>query len=204
MLAVRWAAIVIVALPACSFDARGITTIARDSGARDTEIEDRAIIEDTFVAGEDTRVEDTRIDDANEGGPIFDSASPLPGCASLFRDGHEYLFCENDANWDQARTTCQIVGYDLAVVSSGAEHDFIVATIKSKSKNDWHIGLTDRAKESEFVWVDGSKASFTRWATLQPDNFWFNEDCVVVRRDGTWNDVDCTGGPREAFVCESL
>lgn len=194
--------LLILLLPACAFDPRGTaprTTTTKDSAlAVDTTEPDTTI---DIAIEEDTATIDSK---PIEAGPIFDSSSTLPGCSSAFRGGHEYLFCENDANWDQARTTCQIVGFDLAVIGDKAEHDWVVAGINAKSKNSWHIGLSDRAEEGKFVWVDGTKPGFTSWAFLQPDNFWFSEDCVVVRRDGTWNDIDCTGGAREAFVCESL
>lgn len=191
----------------CSVDARGL------GGVRMRDAPDTALEEDTAVpidrddaAPEDTAPEDTAPPDTATGdaAPIFDAPSPLPGCTVGFRLGHEYLFCENSANWDQARNTCRIAGYDLAVVSDRPEHDFIVGQLKSKSKNDFHIGLTDRDDEGNFVWVDKSKPGFTSWAGWQPDNWLFAEDCVVVRKDGTWNDVNCTDGPKEGFVCESL
>jgi hypothetical protein len=201
---VRFLLLIAVGSSACAFDPHGTSrTTPRDSAvAIDTALGEL----DTAVDEPETAiVEDTAPDvETKDPAPIFDSSMTLPGCSSTFRDGHEYLFCENDANWDQARTTCQIVGFDLVVINDKAEHDFIVAGIKTKSKNDWHIGVTDRAEEGKFVWVDGSKPAYTSWATFQPDNFWFSEDCVVLRRDATWNDIDCTGGPHEAFVCESL
>ncbi len=196
-------AVCLLLLLGCSVDARGLGAAPmRDAAEPDTAIE-----EDTAVAVDDVAVDTAKpLADAptGDGGPIFDAPSPLPGCTVGFRLGHEYLFCENTANWDQARNTCRIAGYDLAVVSDRPEHDFILGQLKGKSKDQFHIGLTDRDDEGNFVWVDKSKPGFTSWAGWQPDNWLFAEDCVVVRKDGTWNDVDCTDGPKEGFVCESL
>lgn len=192
----------LLSAPGCALDSAGTATGARDS-AVDSAATDFGVVEDT--TSDDSSVE-TAVGDSGDPGPIFDAADEalLPGCVSATRGGHEYLFCESDSNWDQARTTCQIIGYDLVVINDQAENDFVVAGIKTRTRAEWHIGLSDRATERTFVWVDGSKPGYTRWAMFQPDDFWFNEDCVVIRRDGTWNDVACVGGPHEAFVCESL
>jgi hypothetical protein len=189
------------ALVACGLDVSGTgdgLVIRRDSGV----IEDAAV-EESFVPPDDTFVE------PSETSPVFDAEEDavvealLPGCTLETRSSHEYLFCELDANWDQARTSCQLSGYDLVIVNDKAEHDWILDKLKSKSRNDWHIGLSDRDDEGTFKWVDGTKPGFTSWATWEPNDFLFGEDCTIVKKDGAWNDVKCTGGPSEAFICET-
>jgi hypothetical protein len=207
-----------VTLVACSIDASGLgeTFILRDveSGAADVAIEDTTLpVND--VAVDDVAVGDVASDEglediAAEVEPpdtgVIDTGDPdtsLPGCTILERGGHQYSFCEQSANWDQARTRCQTAGADLVVLNDRSELDWVAAQISKMSKGQWHIGLTDRSAEGSFVWIDGSKPSFTNWGFLQPDNFLFSEDCVVMGKDAKWNDVNCTNGPTEAFICET-
>ena len=52
------------------------------------------------------------------------------------------------------------------------------------------IGLTDIAKEGDFVWESGEELSYENWFSNQPndkDNF---QDIVEIDRAGLWNDVD--------------
>ena len=197
----RWFLLVLpFALVGCGLDSGGTGDGIRIHA-------DSSTIEDTEIA--DTLVEDTLVEPA-ETSLLFDALdidampeTPLPGCTAEKHDGHDYLFCELDANWDQARTACQLAGLDLAIVNDKAEHDWIVGKLKAKSKSEWHIGLTDRDDEGTFKWVDGSSASFTSWASWEPNDWLWAEDCVITKKDGAWNDTKCTDGPHEAFICET-
>jgi len=194
------------ALAACGFDTSGTGDglVIRRDGAVVGNDDTGPLFEDTFVPEEDAifATEDTGL--AVDTGLVVDTGpeSPLPGCTVELRATHEYLFCELDANWDQARTSCQVPGYDLVIVNDKAEHDWIVSKLKSKSREQWHIGLNDRASEGSFKWVDGSSPGFTSWGTWEPNDF-FGEDCVVLTKGGAWNDVGCGDGPHEAFICET-
>ncbi|XP_072037437.1 alpha-N-acetylgalactosamine-specific lectin-like [Amphiura filiformis] len=70
---------------------------------------------------------------------------------------------------------------------------------------DYHgyfIGLTDIAKESEFVWTDGTKLNYTSWAPNSPNDH-NDQDCVcLMSSSGKWNDCSCD--VRYAFICRKL
>ena len=61
------------------------------------------------------------------------------------------------------------------------------------------IGLTDKAEEGNFVWVNGSPLYFTNWGQPQPDNCW-QEHYVEIRKNKEWNDLYYNA--RLPFVCE--
>ncbi|MGZ3450745.1 MAG: C-type lectin domain-containing protein [Polyangiales bacterium] len=145
----------------------------------------------------DTAIADTAVEEADA-----DVGVMLSGCAPASFGPHKYLFCERDANWEEARTTCQFAGLDLAVIDDAAENDFLTKAIAPASSSDFYIGLNDQVKEGDYVWVDGTKPGYTHWAPLEPNDF-FGEDCSIIQKDGTWNDVDCTSSPSNAFICES-
>ena len=128
----------------------------------------------------------------------------LPGCGAASFKGRSYVFCERDAKWDEARTACKFMGRDLAILDDADKVTFVRTVIAPKSAGDWHIGLNDRAKEGEWLWVDGKKLGWSAWHKDEPNNGWWpwaNEDCVVTYQDGTWNDIDC-GDTMGGFICE--
>ncbi len=134
-----------------------------------------------------------------------DSAPLLPGCGSATYKGHLYVFCQRDAKWDEARTACKFMGGDLVVIDDADENTFVRTVVAPTTVGDWHIGVGDRSKEGDYVWVDGKKLGFSAWHKNEPNNgfwIWNNEDCAVTYRDGTWNDIDC-GDSKAGFICEA-
>eukprot|EP00794_Sanderia_malayensis_P003261 gene3261-3742_t len=65
-------------------------------------------------------------------------------------------------------------------------------------KHLW-IGLSDLDVESGWKWTDNSPANFFIWDSVQPDDWFGMEDCVVIKNNGRWADVYC--GDKKAFVC---
>lgn len=78
-------------------------------------------------------------------------------------------------------------GY-LATVTSAAENTVIKNLISSST---W-LGASDEATEGTFEWLVGPEAgqpiSYTRWASGEPNNSGGNEDGLLMRADGPWND----------------
>jgi len=68
----------------------------------------------------------------------------------------------------------------------------------SKNQDIW-IGFTDETDEGTFVWSDGTEVDYTNWSGGEPNNWSGDEDCTVVRSNGSWNDLSCTR--QAAFVC---
>lgn len=201
--------LLVFALFGCSLEKAGLG--ARESS--DGEIVDSVVVEDTAESEEpppfdSAIVSDVAVDSASIDSELADTGIAeeggvmLTGCAPASFGGHDYLFCERDANWDQAHTTCLFAGLDLAVVGDEAENDFLAKAIGPAKSDSFYIGLNDQAKEGDYTWVDGSKPGYTHWGLLEPNDF-FGEDCSILKKDGSWNDVDCTTSPANAFICES-
>ncbi len=120
------------------------------------------------------------------------------GCVRRVRasDGHVYQFCSTVREWDAARSACVEMGYDLVVIDTRDEDEWLQSQIIS---GDAWIGLTDRGTEGMPVWVTGGSpyegAAIT--ATGTP------EDCFVLNGDH-WSDRDCDppNSVGHAYICE--
>jgi hypothetical protein len=95
--------------------------------------------------------------------------------------------------WADAEAACAAHGGHLATIGSVTEN----ARIQSLGAPGW-IGLNDRVAEGSFLWSSGDAASYTGWASGQPDDD-DGADCALAA-EGGWTDEPCADG--HSFVCE--
>ncbi|XP_066508678.1 CD209 antigen-like protein C [Hoplias malabaricus] len=110
-----------------------------------------------------------------------------------------YCHLEWTKNWNDCRQECKKKGGDLLIINSKEEQEFI----NNQSINAW-IGLTDKEKEGEWKWVDGSALTTGYWRQDEPNNGGRVEHCAVFSvyvALNTWNDINCMQ-PSDC-VCES-
>ena len=77
------------------------------------------------------------------------------------------------------------------------------ALSRGKPLEVW-IGLhRDPKDNSTWLWVDGSRATFTNWNKHEPNNLNGSEDCVNIFpwENWEWNDRRCADSLR--YVCET-
>jgi hypothetical protein len=140
---------------------------------------------------------DGRDNDCN--GLVDDGAECPCGVLRQSDASSPYLFCETPRPWDEARTRCQEHGYDLVVLETESEDEWVWARITEIDERDWWMGLEDMDEDGQWRWVDGTAASFLDFGPDQPSG---GEVCVEFDDDpaGTWNDEGC--GTNNPFVCE--
>lgn len=116
-------------------------------------------------------------------GPVCDPAT-----------GHVYYIL-SPSNFDAAEQYAASLGGHLATINSVDESDFVLHHLLRLPGlgTQVGIGLTDRASEGIFQWLDGSVSSYRRWAAGEPNNFAGNEDFAIIfcgpgADYGTWND----------------
>uniref|UniRef100_A0A672HVZ0 C-type lectin domain-containing protein n=1 Tax=Salarias fasciatus TaxID=181472 RepID=A0A672HVZ0_SALFA len=100
--------------------------------------------------------------------------------------------------WRESRNDCLSRGADLMIIDSQEEQDFS----RRFTRKTW-IGLTDRAREGTWRWVDGTLLNISYWSNGQPNNWWGKEDCAEVGTsdaENNWNDGRCDR--QKYWVCE--
>uniref|UniRef100_A0A8D3EFV3 C-type lectin domain-containing protein n=1 Tax=Scophthalmus maximus TaxID=52904 RepID=A0A8D3EFV3_SCOMX len=116
--------------------------------------------------------------------------------------GKCYFFSPYDADWDNTRKICQVLGGHLVVIESREEQSRLREKMEHAEDKFW-IGLTDAKTEGEWLWVDGSRLDerVTFWIGYEPDNWkMYNlggENCVGMgekvgaRNLKCWFDKNC-------------
>ena len=115
------------------------------------------------------------------------STTPSPGAEVWVvnpANGHAYknIHCKS---WDDANIQAVTEDAHLVAINDAAEQMWLSKTFGYRP--NW-IGLTDFAKEGEWVWTNGEPVTYTNWAPHEPmDTDKGEEDYVVMR--GQWSDV---------------
>ena len=113
--------------------------------------------------------------------------------------GSCYRVPSKSLSWTAAKSDCEAQGAKLAIVTSQAEQQALVSEI---SKSVW-IGLRrDHNVYSRWLWVDGSRATYTHWKHGEPNNDGGNERCtIMLYPTRKWNDLACSN--RRYYLCET-
>ena len=122
-------------------------------------------------------------------------------CRGRIRGDRRYFFCSDGAPWEAARAACRDRGGDLAVIETPAENDYLRREASEVARANWWIGLSDRAEEGTFAWIDGQALEYRNWSGNEPNDWQGSEDCgELISGTGLWNDFRCDR--RRPFICE--
>ena len=116
-------------------------------------------------------------------------------------DGKYYKFYNIKKEWIEANDICQLHGGYLASEDGEVTRNYIVATYGKKGV--YWMGLNDRAKEKNWVWVSTNRnAEPQHWAKNEPNDLRGKEHCGCTnwRSAGGWNDLPCT--QKRPFLCQ--
>ena len=117
--------------------------------------------------------------------------------SSFSHGGHCYRLFTSNLNWSNAKTACTDRGGYLTSITDSSENTVIDNNV---SADTW-IGLNDIASESNWIWESSESYSYDNFAGGEPSNSWGNEDCVVIRTSGQWNDANCSDS--KDYMCEA-
>ncbi len=123
------------------------------------------------------------------------SGTVRPGTTSC------YVRVERARSWDDTRRACTGWGGDLVTIGSSGENEWVAGTLGG----DAWIGLTDSGffNENTFRWASEAGDDYRNWAPGEPNDggsVFDEEDCIELRGDGLWNDIDCAAA--RGAICE--
>ncbi|KAM9449636.1 uncharacterized protein Hap1MRO34_022149 [Clarias gariepinus] len=110
-----------------------------------------------------------------------------------------YLISTETKTWSESRQDCTSKGTDLVIINSREKQEFILKLLGSRQA--W-IGLSDRDREGEWKWVDGTRLTTAYWGDGEPNNAG-DEDCAEVVGSENWrkwNDKPCSH--KNLWICE--
>uniref|UniRef100_A0A8B9CFA6 C-type lectin domain-containing protein n=2 Tax=Anser TaxID=8842 RepID=A0A8B9CFA6_9AVES len=108
-----------------------------------------------------------------------------------------YFHSATTSTWESAQRFCLALGTRLLEVDSPKERTYIQTILRDSS---W-LGITDKEVEGTWKRADGTilPREQSSWHRNEP-NGGQQENCAVVRKDGTWFDYPCTS--QLPWVCE--
>ncbi|MBP46334.1 MAG: hypothetical protein CMH53_00120 [Myxococcales bacterium] len=119
--------------------------------------------------------------------------SPKPCDGTTFK-GRCYKAFTGAINWTNANNSCKTWGGTLATLNAADEDAQVYKLFQATcgSTSGAHIGGTDAAKEDTWTWLDNSTWKYTNWDTDQPNDYQNNQDGLMLRPNGKWNDIGTT------------
>ncbi len=157
-------------------------------------------------------------------GDVDDGETCPNDCFGVADDsGHGYMICNpldaQEVNYSVARAACQAQGFDLVIIETEAENNFLVGVINpllNGEDTEFWIGATDEVEDAWF-WVNGEQfydhttmmavGDYVElWGPNRPNDAGPGEDCGALIFNqlllhGLWNDLQCDGDP-SSYICE--
>uniref|UniRef100_A0A3B3S0A0 C-type lectin domain-containing protein n=1 Tax=Paramormyrops kingsleyae TaxID=1676925 RepID=A0A3B3S0A0_9TELE len=115
------------------------------------------------------------------------------------------LYCIqlNHSSVPQIACRQKVPGGRLASVHNLRANTDLVSIVKKCNFRQWSVwlGAMRLYKSNRFIWTDGSRWNFQKWAPGEPNNLWNNENCVesYIQYTGNWNDIPCEA--LRPFIC---
>ncbi|XP_026994737.2 macrophage mannose receptor 1-like, partial [Tachysurus fulvidraco] len=112
-----------------------------------------------------------------------------------FSGAARFIGITKPLSWPQAQAYCREHHTDLASALNSSDQNML-EQVKNIQGDSW-IGLY----RDTWKWSDGTIALNLPWASGQPNNYYGNENCVVVN-NGLFYDATCT--KLYSFFCQSI
>ncbi|XP_028996793.1 type-2 ice-structuring protein-like [Betta splendens] len=116
--------------------------------------------------------------------------------------GRCFHFVPRTLTWAEAEKNCQAMGGHLASMRNKEEYFWVqhmIATQTNSYPATW-IGASTRKTDTDWLWSDGTKFTFTFWCKGEPNNQ-NSQHCVQMNFSDNkcWDDYQCDG--QRSSVC---
>ncbi|CAG4989006.1 unnamed protein product [Parnassius apollo] len=130
----------------------------------------------------------------------------------FFRDDYKYLETTRSfykvhtihRTWENAKRKCEMEDASLFYPKDQKEADVVLTYLKETQPSyPWvFIGISSKLAKGVFKTIDGLsiRQVYNKWGPGEPNDAGGDEDCVILRRDGTLNDDKCS--KIYPFICK--
>ncbi|XP_047617973.1 mannose-binding protein A [Phacochoerus africanus] len=117
---------------------------------------------------------------------------------SLGKKSRKKLYVTNGEMmpFSKVKTLCAELQATVATPKNAEENK----AIQDMAPNVAFLGITDEVTEGQFMYVTGGRMTYSNWKSNEPNDHGSGEDCVILQRDGLWNDISCSSS--FLAVCE--
>uniref|UniRef100_A0A8C3WZG0 C-type lectin domain-containing protein n=1 Tax=Catagonus wagneri TaxID=51154 RepID=A0A8C3WZG0_9CETA len=98
--------------------------------------------------------------------------------------------------FSKVKTLCAELQATVATPKNAEENK----AIQDMAPDIAFLGITDEVTEGQFMYVTGGRITYSNWKSKEPNDYGSGEDCVILNRDGLWNDISCSSS--FLAVCE--
>ena len=123
--------------------------------------------------------------------------------------GHHYLLSDIIISHPEAKERCERAGGHLVRIENAREQEFVGRLASKGAQKIYWIDGSDRKREGDWLFSDGTPMKFFYWRLNQPDNSGLSEHYIdITRYDWRWNDTVPRGEAnihahhRRGFICE--
>ncbi|MBZ3880517.1 Mannose-binding protein A [Sciurus carolinensis] len=98
--------------------------------------------------------------------------------------------------FSQVKALCTELQATVATPKNAEENK----AIQDVARDIAFLGITDEVTEGQFTYLTGGRLTYSNWKTNEPNDYGSGEDCVIILKEGLWNDVSCSSS--FLAVCE--
>lgn len=136
----------------------------------------------------------------------------LGACPDGCTQESTFCLCPEELPYSLAEESCAAAGLALAKPRDRVENDQMASVIREAVLTHAWIGASDRDREGEWRWLDGTRFwtggvdgsplddAWVYWGPGQPNNLGDGENCAELRGTGRWNDTACSD--LRAYICQ--
>lgn len=114
-------------------------------------------------------------------------------------ENNDYYLSTTNKGWNKARNNCESMDGHLAVIGDDSENEFIRQQIQSNGITTAFIGLSDKAEENHFEWVNDDDMTFEHFSG-SPNSSTMDYVYISSWTDGQWYLANNITAKR--YVCE--
>jgi len=116
-------------------------------------------------------------------------------------NNHTYKRFDTAKTWSNAKLSCESLNGYLATITSKSENDWVTKKLllSAPTPGIW-IGGSDALIEGDWKWSNGDEWTYTNWNSGEPNGQTSENHLQIYAPEGTWNDLASSN--KLSYICE--